>query len=117
MELKNIVFMKYGTHAGETASVIIQNKIDESNSFGQTFWGYSGTTCHPLKQLQPFIKKNTEAGEFTYLVLSRINSIWNGQSERAMFYSRNNTDWVPIPDGNSIRGSKFAILCRSFFGM
>ena len=114
MELKNIVFMKYGTHAGETASAIIQNKVDESISFGQTFWGYGGTTCHPIKQIQPFIKRNAEIGEYTYLVLSRIDSVWNRQSQRAKFFSYNNIDWQPIPEENCIKGSKYAIICSQF---
>ena len=114
MVLNNIVFMKYGTHANEPPDTIIKRKINEVNLYGYTFWGYGGTSCHPLNQILPFIKMNFERGEETYLVLSRINTVWNGNSTNASFFSFNNKDWLPIPKEHSIRGSKFAIICRSF---
>ena len=82
--------MKYGTHANEPPDTIIKRKINEVNLYGYTFWGYGGTSCHPLNQILPFIKMNFERGEETYLVLSRINTVWNGNSTNASFFSFNN---------------------------
>ena len=114
MDLKNIVFMKYGTHANESPSRIIKNKINEVDLYGHTFWGYGGTSCHPLNQVQPFIKMNFERGEKTFLLLSRIKTVWNGSSTNASFYSYNKMDWLPLPKEHIIKGSKFAIMCSSF---
>lgn len=114
MELKNIVFMKYGTHANEPPDRILENKVNEISLCGRTFWGYGGNVCHPVNQLQPFIKKNAELGEKTYLVLCRIASTWKGNTERANFYSFNNVDWIPLPSENVVTGSKYAVICNSF---
>ena len=114
MIYKNIVFMKYGTHAGDLPETIISNKINEVSLLGHTFWGYGGTTCHPTNQIQPFLSANNSSGEKTYLLLSRINSVWTGNSSRAMFYSNNQIEWLPIPEDNVVTGSKFALICTSF---
>lgn len=114
MDLKNIVFMKYGTHANEPPTLILENKVNEVGLCGRTFWGYGGNVCHPINQVQPFIKMNANRGEKTYLVLSRINSSWSGSVSKALFYSLNNTDWIPLPPENVVIGSKFAIICNTF---
>lgn len=114
MDLKNIVFMKYGTHANESPDMILKNKINEISLCGHTFWGYGGNVCHPINQLQPFINKNTKIREKTYLILSRIDSYWSGNTTRAGFYSFNNMDWIPFSDENIVTGSKYAIMCNTF---
>lgn len=114
MIYKNIVFMKYGTHAGTLPETIISNKINEVSLLGHTFWGYGGTTCHPINQLKPFLSANNSCGEKTHLLLSRINSVWAGSISRAMFYSHDQMEWIPIPEDNVVTGSKFALICTSF---
>lgn len=114
MELKNIIFMKYGVHAKDTPQIILNNKINEVSSCGQTFWGYGGNLCHPLTQVQPFIHANQKRGEKTYLLLSKINSVWNGSSARSIFYSYDNKKWIPIPEENIVTGARYALICNSF---
>lgn len=114
MELKNIIFMKYGTHAGATPEAIINSKINEVSLSGTTFWGYGGNVCHPTKQIQPFILASKSRGEKTYLVLSQIESVWAGVASPATFYSYDKAEWIPIPESNTIVGSRFALMCTSF---
>ena len=112
--LNRIVFMKYGNHANETYVDILQSKRDEVKSFQRTFWGFSGNICHPAKQLQPFIQSNKRDKEKTFLVLSRINTSWNSSTQRASFYSYDCEGWLPIPTGNVVKGSKYALICKTF---
>lgn len=106
--------MKYGTHAAESPETIINNKLNEIELCGKTYWGYGGIVCHPSTQINPFVKVNKDKGEKTYLVLSRINTTWHGNSSQAHFYSINNYDWEPLSVANAISGSKYAIVCKTF---
>ncbi len=50
--------MKYRVHASEKVESIIQRKSKEHEGIKQTFWwGYGGKVCHPIKQVQPFVKE------------------------------------------------------------
>ena len=110
---KNIIYMKYGTHVSEKPDDIIRRKIEECNHQGMSFWGYGGNLCHPINQVQPFIKENLERGEKTYLVLSRTTSVYNGYPSRATFYSADKISWKEIPIGINVLGSPLAIICRN----
>src|SRR5438477_290714 len=50
------LFMKVGNHANETWEQILERKRKEYDRTGRTFWGYGGTTCHPLGVVQPFAR-------------------------------------------------------------
>jgi hypothetical protein len=50
------IFMKIGSHAGETLEQILERKQREIERTGRSFWGYGGASCHPLTQLQPFAR-------------------------------------------------------------
>ena len=112
--MKNIIFMKYGFHASEKGYAIIERKLAEEKACGMTMWGYGGTICHPLNQVQPFLTENYNAGEKTYLVLSRIETTWRGATSKAQFFSEDRNDWIPIPDEINVLGSKYALICRRF---
>jgi hypothetical protein len=94
LDFKNVIFLKYGGHSFETAEAIIDRKIMEVQKTGVTFWGYGGVACHPTKQVQPFLEYNYSCGEKTFLVLTRINSNWNGSSSKATIYSHNGCTWA-----------------------
>ena len=67
---KNIIVMKYGVHASEDVESIVVRKMQEVQVAKKMFWGYGGVLCHPLKQVQPFLRENCSKGEKTYLLLS-----------------------------------------------
>lgn len=116
--IDNIVLMKYGAHAGETSDSIIERKNTEMKKSGKVFWGYGGTLCHPLNQIQPFLEENRRKNQKTFLVLAKTKTKTKNEIlpnvNRARFYSENKVDWEPIPSDNIVTGSRYAVICRSF---
>ena len=49
--------MKVGLHAQESIEDIVKRKQREFEDTGSIFWGYGGSTCHPLTMVQPFAKE------------------------------------------------------------
>lgn len=43
-----------------------------------------------------------------------VSIVWGGSISRAMFYSHDRMEWIPIPEDNVVTGSKFALICTSF---
>lgn len=113
-ELKNIILMKYGTHAFESPDDITRRKEREVKEVGMTFWGYGGNICHPASQVQPFLERNRAKNEDTFLVLVKSNSVWNKEVCYANWYSEDNAIWKLIPDPLKVSSSKFALICSSF---
>ena len=110
---KNIIFMKYGVHASESVEQIIERKKKEVQSAKRMFWGYGGTLCHPLNQVQPFLQENMSRNEKTYLVMAYTPSEMNSQTLETEFFSQNKNDWSRIPKGIHVYGSKYAIVCKN----
>jgi hypothetical protein len=48
------IVMKGGVHASEGWEEIVERKRGEERSAGVILWGYGGTVCHPMTQVQPF---------------------------------------------------------------
>lgn len=110
---KNIVVMKYGVHASEDVDSIVVRKMQEVQVAKKMFWGYGGVLCHPLKQVQPFLRENCSKGEKTYLLLTETSSRFDNVPSEASFYSFNKIEWDSVPKGVKILGSKYAIICKN----
>lgn len=107
----SFVFMKVGMHAKESLDVILARKRKEFDKAGRIFWGYGGGTCHPTKQVQPFVKSKILAGEKEiYLLMESINSLADPVIKPAREYSVDNITWEPIPSGITVTGSKYALV-------
>lgn len=104
------IFMKVGNHAGETWDQILERKTREHRDTGMTLWGYGGTTCHPIHQVQPFAKRHVERRGGIYLCMEPINSNADPDLFPAREYSRDGIVWEPIPDGISVTGSRYALI-------
>lgn len=117
MELNNIIVMKYGFHVQETVDDIMKRKTKEMQDLGQLFWGYGGSICNPITQVQPFLEENSRRGESTYLLLIRTSSDYHAVGSVAKFYSRDKVEWKKIPDGINVIGSKFALVCEDLTPM
>ena len=72
--LEKVIIMKYGVHAGESISNIIERKLNELKSTGKFYWGYGGSLCHPISQVQPFLKEASENNDSVYLLLTPTKS-------------------------------------------
>ena len=104
-----VLFMKVGIHAKEPLESIIQRKLKEIDDAGMAFWGYGGNTCHPSNMVQPFAKEAMAQGNPIHLVMQKMES--NHWAEgRAEEFSIDGQQWVPVPDGIEVRGSRYALV-------
>ena len=110
---KNIIFMKYGVHAGEKVEDIINRKMREIENAQKMFWGYGGTICNPKSQVQPFLESNINKNEKTYLLMAYTPSEFRNSEDKAESYSVDNVNWDEIPQGIHVKGSKYAIVCKN----
>lgn len=104
------IFMKVGNHAGETLEVILERKRQELARVGRIFWGYGGTSCHPLSQVQPFVRTHVQRQGSVYLVMQPINSRADPDVLPAREYSEDGVRWKPIPEGILVTGSRYAFV-------
>ncbi len=104
------IFMRVGNHAGETFESILERKQREYERTGKIFWGYGGTTLHPIKHVQPFVESWIQNDGSIQLVMEPINSKADPDLLPAKEYSADGINWDPIPDGINVTGSRYAIV-------
>jgi hypothetical protein len=104
------IFMKVGNHAGETFEDILKRKNEEFQKTGKIFWGYGGTACHPISQVQPFIKLYEKENGSVYVLMQEIDSRAIPMIAPAKQYSVDGINWELIPEGISVTGSRYALV-------
>ncbi len=104
------VFMRVGNHAGETFESILERKQQELEEAGRIFWGYGGTTLHPIKHVQPFAKMWLPKEGSIRIVMQAIDSKADPDVLPANEYSVDGVNWEPIPTGIEVTGSRYAIV-------
>jgi len=104
------IFMKVGEHAGEAWEAILERKNKEYQAAGRIFWGYGGTTCHPLRQVQPFARRQAKKQGAIYLLMEPIVSHALPEVLPATEYSADGVNWQPIPQGVNVIGSRYALV-------
>lgn len=109
MELENIIIMKCGTHASEKIEDIFNRKKLEEINNGYAYWGYGGTLCHPINQVQPFCKSNNKV----YLLLTQTDSELNNDPKRAETFSIDNNTWEVFNSKVNVYGSKYALIIKN----
>lgn len=102
--------MKVGNHAGETFEQILERKNGEFAKAGKIFWGYGGTACHPIQQVQPFARLTVKEEGSIYLVMQYVDSKADPDIVPATEYSADGINWQPIPDGIVVTGSRYALV-------
>jgi hypothetical protein len=107
-----ILYMKVGTHAGESLDKIIQRKTEEIERAGISFWGYGGNTCHPESMVQPFAKSYQHRGKPVYLCMEPMESNHWSVSARADEYSVNGITWEVVPEAINVIGSRYALVIK-----
>lgn len=105
-----LIFMKVGLHAQESIEDIVKRKQREFDEAGAIFWGYGGSTCHPLTMVQPFAKEMQKKGSEILIIMQKMNSKHDDPPEVAKQYSDDGVNWQPIPKGIEVRGSRFALV-------
>jgi hypothetical protein len=105
-----IFFMRVGTHAQETLKEIVARKSREIEQLGYTFWGYGGSTCHPVTIVQPFARDRVTAGKPLYLCMEEMKSErYFGEPLAAAEFSVDGRDWQPVPEKIRVLGSRYAL--------
>ena len=104
------IFMKVGNHASEIFDAILERKNREREQAGRIFWGYGGTACHPLMQVQPFAQLYVKEQGCIYLLMEPIDSRADPDIDPAREYSDDGTTWHPLPGGISVIGSRYALV-------
>lgn len=104
------IFMKIGSHAGETLDQILERKQREIEQAGRSFWGYGGSSCHPLTQVQPFARTFTQQASGIYLLMEYIHSTADPDIIPATQYSTDGVQWEEIPAGINVTGSRYALV-------
>ena len=104
------IFMRVGKHAGEDFESILERKQRELEKAGKIFWGYGGTTLHPLKHVQPFAKLWVQKEGNIQIVMEPIDSHADPDIVPANEYSMDGIDWHPMPSGIVVTGSRYAVV-------
>jgi len=107
---KSFIFMKVGSHAGETFEEILERKSREVKVAGCSFWGYGGTTLHPVHHVQPFARLQIKEHGSIYLMMQPMNSHAVPTIVPASEYSVDGIRWEKIPDGIRVTGSRYALV-------
>src|SRR5262245_2683061 len=105
-----ILFMKVGTHAGESLADIIARKSREIEETGYAMWGYGGNTCHPRTMVQPFAASYASKDAPIYLCMHEMDSRHFAESLRADEFSADGRTWERIPKTINVTGSRFALV-------
>jgi len=103
-----VIVMKVGVHLSEPWRAIVERKLAEERAAGVAYWGYGGSVCHPLTQVQPF----AEQGLPVAVLMIRTVSDFLGNSTPAVAESRDGRAWEPIPQGVTTSG-RYALILRS----
>lgn len=104
------IFMKIGDHAGEPFKSIMRRKNKEFQKTGRIFWGYGGSACHPIKQVKPFVDTYGKQNGSIYVLMQEIDSRAQPTLLPADEYSKDGVNWLPIPEGINVLGSRYALI-------
>ncbi len=108
-----VLYMKVGNHASEPLDKILERKTKEIEDEGMAFWGYGGSTCHPVTVVQPFARSFEEQGGTIYLVMEPMDSKHFAPAVRAEEFSIDGLNWKPIPAGVNVTGSRYAVVIKN----
>jgi hypothetical protein len=108
-----IFYMKVGNHASESLEKILKRKRKEIEDEGIAFWGYGGSSCHPINVVQPFAKSFETAGGTIYLCMEPMESKHFALDVRAEEFSVDGMNWQPVPLGINVTGSRYAVVIKS----
>lgn len=104
------VIMKAGPHAGEGLDAIIARKQQETAFAGWCLWGYGGSACHPLTQVQPHAESARPSPVTVMFIETASTPAVNASA--ASEYSADAREWMLVPEGHRVTGSKWALVLR-----
>jgi len=96
--------MKIGTHAGETLPNILARKAREGRQAGFCLWGYGGSSCHPIRQVQAL----AELGPVSAMFLPTTSDP-GVPSVPAAEWSADGLTWQALHPSHKVTGSRWAL--------
>ena len=115
---KAFIFMKAGSHAGESIEGIFERKRRALMEQGRICWAYAATP-HPIKCVQPFVAEwgEREKGIEVLMPLTRdalrrpraTSATSAADSRPAKEFSVDGTTWKEIPPGDKVTVSREAL--------
>ena len=112
------VFMKAGSHAGESIEGILERKRRALTEQGRICWAYA-VTPHPIKRVQPFVAEwgEREKGIEVLMPLTRdalrrpraTSATSAADSRPAKEYSVDGITWKELPPGDKVTASRKAL--------
>jgi hypothetical protein len=100
--------MKVGYQYREDWGEIVERKLAEERAASVVYWGYGGSVCHPLTQVQPFAAQ----GQPITVLMIHTASAFVGPVAWADGASADGKSWSPIPTGVRTAG-RYALVLRS----
>ncbi len=107
-----IIFMKYGFHVRDVPAILATKRKNLAEC-GRLFWGYNGTHCNPITQVQPFAREAVARHGRVPMLLSYTPSKPRATGWQAKEFSEDQVHWQPLPAGIHVEGSEVAIVCDS----
>lgn len=109
----HLLYMKVGSHASEPLDSILERKLKEIDQEGFAFWGYGGSSCHPINVVQPFAKSFVNEGNTLFLCMEPMDSKHFAAPVRAEEFSVDGIKWEEIPEGINCTGSRYAVVIKN----
>jgi hypothetical protein len=100
------IVMKVGFHAEEELDQILRRKQNEIADGSYCLWGYGGSACHPITQVQPFVKR-TASLEVLFVPTTSRPKLGTLTSTS---FSEDGTQWKVIPGHCHVSASKYALV-------
>jgi hypothetical protein len=104
--------MKAGFHAEEHLSQILERKLEEQRALGVLYWGYGGSLCHPLTQVQPHAQAAARMGSSVRVLFVETASKPSLNKTSASEWSSDSTEWWALPETVKVTSSKHALVLR-----
>ena len=107
MQPTAVIIMKAGPHAGSGWQEIVEWKMGDLLRADVTLWGYGGSLCDPLRQVQPFA---LEVGTSIEVAMLPTTSNPENAPTVASEMSVDKVKWEPLAEGVNVTGSKCALV-------
>lgn len=103
---ESIIIMKAGTHADESLDRILVRKAREASEAGFCLWGYGGSSCHPIRQIQIHAQRTASRVKCLFV---RTPSNPRLSTSYSSEYSPDGVQWAPLPANHVVASSRWAI--------
>lgn len=108
-----IIFIRLDNRSIKNIDAVLEAKLQEEEAQNNIFWGYTGNTCHPTTQVQPF--SELDSSTEIKVVMSYYNSIYPDPKMVEMTeFSIDKKIWSELPAPTLVpEKAKYAFVMRN----